>query len=142
MLCGLFSFRFGKAEKARVAEASASTGQPERLKSPPASFPEGRFNQALGVWEVQWPEVRERQGLRYIDVRELAELRALPMVERGEHVPLGELNARAEAWPRGAALVVICRSGGRSGRAVLALEAMGFTNVVSLAGGMLGVARP
>ena len=47
-------------------------------------------------------------------------------------------EAAAGAWDRSAPLVLICRSGGRSAKAALALMALGFTQVASLRGGMLG----
>jgi rhodanese-related sulfurtransferase len=34
-------------------------------------------------------------------------------------------------------VIVVCRSGGRSGKAALQLEAMGFAKVVSMRGGMM-----
>jgi rhodanese-related sulfurtransferase len=73
-----------------------------------------------------------------IDVREadelVSELRAIPAIE---HVPLATVAKASQGWDKKARLVIVCRSGGRSGRAALELESLGFHNVVSMAGGML-----
>jgi rhodanese-related sulfurtransferase len=52
--------------------------------------------------------------------------------------PLGTIVAAAATWPRDKPIVTVCRSGGRSGKAALALAARGFSRVASLQGGMLG----
>jgi rhodanese-related sulfurtransferase len=53
-------------------------------------------------------------------------------------LPLPELEARAEELPKGRALLLVCRSGVRSGKACDALAARGFGPVVNLTGGMIG----
>ena len=53
--------------------------------------------------------------------------------------PVGTGAYRFERWDRGQRIVTICRSGGRSDRAALELEAMGFREVASMTGGMLAV---
>jgi rhodanese-related sulfurtransferase len=52
-------------------------------------------------------------------------------------VPLATVEAAAAAWPRADRLLMVCRSGARSGRAAAALLGMGFTDVTNLTGGML-----
>ncbi|MEM1416530.1 MAG: rhodanese-like domain-containing protein [Myxococcota bacterium] len=93
-----------------------------------------------GVPEVRPRWVLDHREHRVVDVREASELRgplgALPEVD---HVPLAELGAAAAAWDRGAPLVLVCRSGGRSGRGAKELEALGFERVASLRGGMTAV---
>lgn len=92
---------------------------------------------ASGALEVTAPWVREHLGeFRVIDVREPDEL-ASGAIEGAENVPLAQVEAAAAAWDPNEALVIVCRSGGRSGRAALALEAMGLRRVASMAGGML-----
>lgn len=77
-------------------------------------------------------------ALRVIDVREPDEFRGeLGHVEGAENVPLREVPESAQSWQRDTPIAVICRSGGRSGRAALALEEQGFGRVVSMKGGML-----
>ncbi|WP_226344081.1 rhodanese-like domain-containing protein [Agilicoccus flavus] len=51
-------------------------------------------------------------------------------------IPLGELPTRLNEVPQGSPLVVTCRSGGRSARAVAFLNANGI-DAVNLSGGML-----
>ena len=51
------------------------------------------------------------------------------------HIPLGDLPARVAELPEGAPLPVVCRSGGRSGRAVQWLQQQGV-DVANLEGGM------
>jgi sulfur dioxygenase len=74
---------------------------------------------------------------RLVDVREVDELTAeLGHIVGVEHVPLATIEAVARDWNREQPVVVLCRSGGRSGKAALQLEAMGFTQVASMRGGM------
>lgn len=91
-----------------------------------------------GVPEVHIDWVRAQTGHRMIDVREPDEWRGpLGRVAGSELSPLGGLASAAVAWDRDAPVILICRSGGRSGRAAKTLISMGFTKVVSMAGGML-----
>ncbi len=56
----------------------------------------------------------------------------------GEHIPLGELPSRIDEIKshKDNEIVVMCRSGGRSGKAVELLEKEGFSNVYNLKGGI------
>lgn len=73
-----------------------------------------------------------------IDVREPDEYRGeLGHVAGAVLIPLESLQAAAHGLPRDRAFVMVCRSGGRSGRAALDLVAMGFPRAASLAGGMV-----
>jgi rhodanese-related sulfurtransferase len=74
------------------------------------------------------------EGLAVLDVREQDEWDA-GHVEGAVHVPLGELPTRLGEVPEGQTLVV-CKVGGRSGRAVMWLAQQGY-DVVNLDGGML-----
>jgi rhodanese-related sulfurtransferase len=51
-------------------------------------------------------------------------------------VPLGALPRSFEQVPKDRELVVYCRSGARSGNAVVFLRQMGYEKAVSLAGGI------
>jgi len=53
------------------------------------------------------------------------------------HLPMMEVPARLEEIPRDGDVVVVCRSGGRSGQVVAYLQHQGYDNVVNLDGGML-----
>jgi len=73
-----------------------------------------------------------------IDVREADEFAgALGHVENSQLTPLGLLGSEARTWNKNDAIVVVCRSGRRSGVAALELERLGFRRVASLRGGML-----
>lgn len=73
-----------------------------------------------------------------VDVREPHEFTGeLGHVAGSRLVPLATVVDAARDWPRDDELVLICRSGNRSGRAAQALAAAGFTRVMNLAGGML-----
>lgn len=93
-----------------------------------------------GVPEVDPAWVRGTVGSNYrlIDVRQPAEFDGPDgHIDGAELVPLGELGEAAQDWDRHAPLVVVCRSGGRSGSAALGLLGMGFTRVASMRGGMI-----
>ena len=75
-----------------------------------------------------------------LDVRESDEL-AVSQLPGVIHIPVGELEGRVNELSVDNNLVVICRSGGRSGRATAFLMQAGFPNVRNLVGGMQGWAR-
>jgi rhodanese-related sulfurtransferase len=52
------------------------------------------------------------------------------------HLPMGELQARADELPQDREIHVVCHSGGRSYRVTEALVAAGY-DAVNVAGGML-----
>jgi len=78
-----------------------------------------------------------RGTARLIDVREANELASDGFIAGVEHVPLATVEAAARTWNKDDQLVIVCRSGARSGRAAAALVGMGFHNVMNMAGGML-----
>jgi len=92
------------------------------------------------VTEVDVARARELQaaGAVFVDVREPAEWEK-GIVDGAVCIPRGVLEwkagAEAKLADRGAPVVVYCQSGGRSAMAARALGEMGWTNVVSLAGG-------
>ncbi|MEO9886874.1 MAG: rhodanese-like domain-containing protein [Balneola sp.] len=56
----------------------------------------------------------------------------------GEHIPLGDLPNRVDEIKnqKDSEVIVMCRSGGRSGKAVEFLEKEGFSNIYNLKGGI------
>lgn len=72
-----------------------------------------------------------------LDVREPHELQIskLPGVLA---IPMGEVPARLAEVPKDADIVVICRSGGRSGQITQFLSDQGYAQVRNLIGGMNG----
>lgn len=79
-----------------------------------------------------------RGRVRLIDVREPHEYTGeLGHIAGAELVPLATVASQAHAWDKNAEIILICRSGARSGRAAEALVAAGFRRVMNMAGGML-----
>lgn len=94
-----------------------------------------------GLPEVDAAWVQGNLGaFRFIDVREPYELAAEGAVAQAENIPLQTFLQRASTgdFVRDQPMVVMCKSGGRSGRATMALVGAGFTNVASMEGGMMG----
>ena len=91
------------------------------------------------VRDLSPAEAQPRLGAaRFIDVRESDELVGeLGHIEGIEHVPLGTFPGAAASWPREAPIVLVCRSGNRSGKAARMLLDAGFQDVFNLGGGML-----
>jgi rhodanese-related sulfurtransferase len=90
------------------------------------------------------PEISPEQALarlaefHVVDVRALHEFRGpLGRVREATLVPLPELERRAGELPRGRPLLLVCRSGARSGKACEKLAALGIGPAVNLAGGMI-----
>lgn len=70
-----------------------------------------------------------------IDVREDEELE-ISRFPAYVHIPLMSLPDHVNTLDRDANLVIVCRTGNRSGRAVLYLRQLGFGNVRNLVGGI------
>jgi rhodanese-related sulfurtransferase len=78
-------------------------------------------------------------GTVLLDVREEDEWEAAH-VEGALHIPLGQLPERLADLPPDTGVVVVCRSGARSGRATVWLNRNGY-QAVNLEGGMQAWAR-
>ncbi|HEX9132210.1 MAG TPA: rhodanese-like domain-containing protein [Ktedonobacteraceae bacterium] len=94
------------------------------------------------VSEVSAEEARAKQqaGAVIVDVREPYELRE-GYIPGAVHMPLRSLSPRMKELDPSKEIVVVCRSGNRSITAVQFLQQGGFTQVSSLAGGMIGWTR-
>jgi len=94
---------------------------------------------AAGYVDITTSQVSDLAGqVRLIDVRQPDEYRGdLGHIAGAELVPLGSLPAACASWPRDQALVVICRSGGRSAQGAAALARLGFARVHNMVGGMM-----
>jgi sulfur-carrier protein adenylyltransferase/sulfurtransferase len=75
------------------------------------------------------------EKLTLIDVREENEREICHI--GGTLIPLAHVVERRAEIPQDLPVVVYCRSGGRSGRAIEALEGQGFSNLYNLVGGVL-----
>ncbi|HMG20052.1 MAG TPA: MBL fold metallo-hydrolase [Kofleriaceae bacterium] len=93
---------------------------------------------AGGIPEVAPEWVAAHGGeVRLIDVREPDELAGeLGHIAGIEPLPLAGLPGPLEAEARDRPIVFVCRSGGRSGKAALLAQGLGFPHVASMRGGM------
>jgi adenylyltransferase/sulfurtransferase len=71
-----------------------------------------------------------------LDVREPYEYQ-IAFIPRARLIPLGDLGKRIGELDKGAEIVVHCKSGGRSAKAVEYLKQQGFPNVANMRGGIL-----
>lgn len=85
--------------------------------------------------EVLQERLEKGESLHLIDVREADEV-AEGMIPGAVHIPLGEIAERAGELDAKTPYIMICRSGGRSGRATEYLTAEGY-DVTNMVGGML-----
>jgi rhodanese-related sulfurtransferase len=92
--------------------------------------------------DIDVAEARRRQerGALLVDVREPDEWQA-GHAPGAVHVPLGSLARRADELPRDQDVLLICRSGNRSGSARNLLAQHGFERAFNVAGGMLAWTR-
>ncbi|MFJ7726264.1 rhodanese-like domain-containing protein [Neobacillus sp. NPDC097160] len=79
--------------------------------------------------------VNEGKKLNIIDVREVDEVRA-GKIPGALNIPLGLVEFRMHELDKSKDYLMVCRSGGRSGRAAQFLESYGF-KVINMDGGML-----
>lgn len=95
---------------------------------------------SVGVPEITADDLEQLKAAHasLVDVREQDEYRGeLGHIPGSILVPLSTLGTAASDWPKDRAVVLICRSGGRSAKATMQLAAAGFKRVASLYGGML-----
>ena len=95
-------------------------------------------------WEIEPRELASRMKtegqLRLIDVREPHELR-ISSIEGAELFPLGGLAARMHELDSAEEMVIFCKTGSRSARAVELLAGAGFRKQKNLRGGINAWAR-
>ncbi|PFU44682.1 rhodanese [Bacillus cereus] len=89
--------------------------------------------------EITANEVEERllrnEEMHVIDVREVEEV-VEGKIPGALHIRLGLLEFRMHELNKNQEYIIICRSGGRSARAVQFLESYGF-RAINMVGGML-----
>jgi molybdopterin/thiamine biosynthesis adenylyltransferase/rhodanese-related sulfurtransferase len=97
-----------------------------------------------GGWDIEPLELQKRiqQGnhLRLIDVREPHELE-ISRIEGANLIPLGQLAGRLPELDSAEDIVLFCKSGTRSARALELLLSAGFRKVKNLKGGINAWAR-
>jgi sulfur-carrier protein adenylyltransferase/sulfurtransferase len=90
-------------------------------------------------WEIEPAEVSQRlaagEALRLVDVREPHELE-ISCIAGADLIPLGQLASRLHELDSAREMVVFCKSGTRSARALELLAGAGFRKVKNLRGGI------
>lgn len=92
--------------------------------------------------EITATQLKERldkgDDIQLIDVREDNEF-AFARIPNAVHIPLGQVLARVDEIDPNRETVVHCKMGGRSARAIEALQRSGFTGkLINLKGGIIG----
>ena len=77
-----------------------------------------------------------KEAFTLLDVREPHEVQ-IGKIPGSRLIPLGDLEKRASELDKTSEIIVHCKSGGRSSKAVDYLRKAGFTNVKNLTGGIL-----
>jgi adenylyltransferase/sulfurtransferase len=102
---------------------------------PTRSLPEDAYTE----FDVKPVEITQRiqQGepIQWLDVREPVELQ-ISQIPGAMNIPYGELAQREAEVPQDRDVVLFCRSGVRSARALEILRSAGFTRVYNLRGGI------
>ena len=100
-------------------------------------------NDMAAIKEVTVQELKswkeEGKDFQLIDVREQHEYDFVNI--QGELIPLGDIMGRTEEISRDKDVVLMCRTGARSGTAVNALQQNGFNNLYNLKGGIVAWAK-
>ena len=97
-----------------------------------------------GGWDIEAPELASRLNngdqVRLIDVREPHELE-ISRLPDADLIPLGELAARMSELDSAEDIVLFCKAGTRSARALEVLASAGFRKMKNLKGGINAWAR-
>jgi adenylyltransferase/sulfurtransferase len=95
-------------------------------------------------WDITATELADRikqeEGLKIIDVREPHELE-ISQIESTELIPLGQLASHMSELNSADEIVLICKAGTRSARALEILHSAGFRKIKNLKGGINAWAR-
>ncbi len=112
-------------------------GRPTPVSSPPAvtGFTESGKHMDMTVKELK-DRMDRGEAPRVIDVREPHE-HTICSIPGAELIPAAQFVQRLDEFARDREIVIHCKSGGRSGRAVELMKARGFTNARNLAGGVI-----
>lgn len=79
-------------------------------------------------------KLKEEKNISVIDVREDKEV-AQGMIPGAHHIPLGQIPDRLDEIAKDQHHFIVCRSGGRSGKACAFLTEKGY-DVTNMTGGM------
>ncbi len=75
------------------------------------------------------------KGTEFIDVREYNEFLQI-RIPGSKLIPMSEMNARFQEFPKDKSVVVYCRSGSRSASLLFQLYSMGYENLLNLQDGI------
>ncbi|MGB9674244.1 MAG: molybdopterin-synthase adenylyltransferase MoeB [Anaerolineales bacterium] len=107
----------------------------------PGHFEEGS---AGTEWDISASELAEKlkrgEAIQLIDVREPHELE-ISHLDGAKLIPLGQIAARLQELDSSQEIVLLCKSGTRSARALEILASAGFRKVKNLKGGINAWAR-
>ncbi|MUG46504.1 rhodanese-like domain-containing protein [Paenibacillus woosongensis] len=94
----------------------------------------GRVSKEISPQELS-ARLKKGESVKMLDVREPEEW-AAGHIKGAKHIPLGQVLERLRELDADEELIVICRSGNRSGLACELLEEKAF-NVVNMTGGLM-----
>jgi glyoxylase-like metal-dependent hydrolase (beta-lactamase superfamily II) len=120
--------------------ANLKCGRPEDGQVPKPGDWGPVFQTYAGILEIDPEWVAANLGaVHLLDVRRPEELEdaQLGRIEGVQNIPIDELRDRIEEVPKDKPVVTVCRSGRRSGQAMVILRKAGWTDVANLTGGML-----
>jgi sulfate permease, SulP family len=100
------------------------------------SAPQNPLGHHLQIPPIEFQEMMEDKNALLLDVREPIEHKRAHL-EGAQLMPLRELLLNAADLPRDRQLLITCRSGRRTARALFVLEDLGFEKLVGLRGGIL-----
>lgn len=80
--------------------------------------------------------ISAKENIQLLDVREINEMPEAP-ASNALKIPLGEIEKYTNKIDRDKKVIVFCRMGGRSRKAIEALEKHGFQNLYNLKGGVM-----
>jgi adenylyltransferase/sulfurtransferase len=119
----------------------APTGQPEPAAAAASTTTAGTtMTGPGGIPEITAEDLKAKldrgEDLVILDVREPHEVQICRIAD-STVIPLGDVPKRFQELDRSRELIVHCKVGGRSAKAVQFLREQGFTNAVNLRGGIL-----
>ena len=101
---------------------------------------EGSAGEGLDITAPELSERLQTNHFKLLDVREPHEFQ-IAKIPGTTLIPLGEIAQRANELDTADDIVVYCRSGARSARAIGTLQKMGFKRLRNLQGGILAWSR-
>jgi molybdopterin/thiamine biosynthesis adenylyltransferase/rhodanese-related sulfurtransferase len=136
-VCGVHPTITELVEYEGYCESGSGSG---RLKPAATTHVEAGFSQPGTSMDITVKELKERMDRgdapKVIDVREPHE-HAICKIPGAILIPQGQLMQQLGTFDPNEEIVVHCKSGGRSSRAVQMMKARGFANARNLAGGVL-----